>query len=1207
MRLLILSIVSLFFLTACGRVVDNRPKDATANSGSSLNVDDPGGLIAAAPPAFVSFQTLTNTTMSVLLNKECTDASINNIANYVASNGLAIAAAVKDPANPAQILLTTNKQSAISYSFTIFNLAGVNGTNITGVIQLSFTGLPDPVVAATFKDPLSIATSLPAQVYGNLYTAMNTAVDTISQAPKVIGLFSRNGIYADLSATDASVVAFKYRIDADAWSAEMPVSGNLQVSGLADGFHTLYIIGKHQNNYWQDTASAYTKSWVQDTTPPAGAQFDPVTLPAAITASQNVNIRVVGTEVAYYRYCLDNGAYTDCTNGIYKGAPLAVSTHIVIPGSIYSATLNPGPATLKVIGYDASGNAVSPAVAGGSYSFTVNTGVVEAVFDSLTLPSSINNGSGSASVAVLNSYGAVMYKGKIIDGTDCNSGTPWASLVATPLATPITRTGMSDAVPQKTVCAIGQSAGGGWQGGSDIAPAYITKYTWTIKTTAPITSLAWKNPITAPSATTQTTGYDIQVSSSGGGIWYKYAVVTGAGSPCASGAYSAQIDPVNDIILNPPTIATTGVSVYKVCVISGDAAGNWESTATAVSTPEWTVDLVAPANNPSFAATSAFARTFSTAAVTFTVDNSTAAGDTMFYRVQVAKTSAFAPADIIADSTIKSCVITSAPECPIQTGTRDFTTAVDSLASPSYYARVQAIDALGNARADWSTNSAEHYVVGRITGFIKDETNAAVAGATVSIYDANGTVLSALYPDQATDALGAFTFGAVAATKIRTAKTRYQVRVAKAGYYPAAKRSITVREEICNPPLVLCGTGSPIAANIGTLNVVSSGNATPQTVSGKIVDADDGAMLGYAKVSLIDYLGNVVGTFTRSAYWPAATCTQIAADANPPTVIPSSASNAGNTCGDFSFTNVSPGTYTIQVDGDTWYNQNANNQRYNQLNVESVAVANSAVVKGRVPVVRKLTGQDLKVVLTWGVANPADYDLHIVGTLPSGQNLNAASVPNSQAINNDSCDNTRFHVNWRAGAGVWQQQYSAKSRSYIQPDPYWNGLSPKRFPLDHSTTTALVQDVTTGYGPEAQNFISGYSDGTYWVSVVNYQQWSGGAAQKIVQQWDAAPATQIRVYDADGIAFEMNLAPPTVAPTNPYGAPAGICNSTTQWQQCEVWNAFKITVAGSGSAGRTYTPVGTFVNWPDSTGACSPGAGGGSTSCDANKCNLSGF
>jgi hypothetical protein len=816
--------------------------------------------------------------------------------------------------------------------------------------------------------------------------------------------------------------------------------------------------------------------------------------------------------------------------------------------------------------------------------------------------------------------------------------------------------------------------------------------------------------------------------------------------------------------------------------------------------------------------------------------------------------------------------------------------------------------------------------VGKITGVVKNTAGSALSGISVRMQDANGNSLSALYPNQTTDAAGAFTFD-----NVRTAKNAYRVVAAQgdATYRPAMKQQISVQEK---------GSGGTIVTNIGSMTLVAQSVTTAQNIIGKIVDGDDGWMLGYAEVKLIDWQGNTVSTvrtvYTNNAYTD---CDSTPPVSDPPTNIPKQQFSSGGICGDFTFGSVNPGTYSIQVTGTSWA---SGNQTYNDLLQEDVIVtgpqqsrfllpragnattstiydptthsvragptisggaaigdgahafaitsgpfagryilvrgnnqnttrvfnpidnsstiagpnlsaaagagahsfsitsgthagktlivhgrntnttslydpathtivagpnlsanagagahaftlttgdnagrtvivhgnglmttslydpsthtitaglsfasaintgafafpissgvragqilivagggtnvthaympgspadsiavgpnlqgtagagasafaitsgpksgqilfihgnnstttslylpgdsfdsgpvtssaigagssnfsidagthagkrfvtrgANTtnsflfdpstspdptfldgptlsnavntgafalkleAISAGRLPLVRTLTGQDLKIVLSWGSGDPYDLDLHVVGTLPSGQ-----TVTN---VNGDNCDDLSstklFHV-WAARPNVgmsWAQQYSAKTRTYIQGDSAYNGSN--YFPLHPDTTTALVQDAITGFGPEAINFIGGYTDGTYWFSVANWSQWFAAyyaGADKFNQQWDVTNV-EIKVYDSTGLAFQVVAGAPTVTPDFTEAASQAGCSSTTDWQQCELWRAFKMQVSGTGPSSRVFTPVNQYANWPDSSGTQ-----------DQSKCKMGG-
>ncbi len=1519
---LVLALSVLLVTASCGKVSGNEDQTKESNSSGVVSPLDPGGSAAGSPPAYVSHLAVSSTQFEVTLTKECTDATGLNSANFILSNGLQITGITKKSGDARTLVITTTIQQSISYNLTMLNLVSTDGGVLNGVLQLSFIGLPSPAITSVaWRNPSDTANTLPATLgVINLCQLTSGAGANCTNAP----FYNHSALYGIL--TGANAVAYRYKIDTGAWSAEIPIATPLNLAGLSEGFHTLYIVGKHTNGYWQSETAGdvYSKSWVQDTVAPE-ALLDPLTLPASVTASLSLSVRAVGADVSYFRYCLDNGTINDCVTNTWRGSPDLASSGLAIPNAVYVANLVPGSVRVRVLAIDASGNVQATPVSGGTYSYTIDTGAVEAVFQLSDL-TAITPVMTSVTVNVLGSSGAAAYKGKIVDGTDCNTGTGWDALPEQPLTTPITATGLTDTVAQKTVCAIGKSVSGlYWQGGwtgTATAPI-ITKYTWTIDTTPPTTIINWISPVAQPTTTTQTTGYELQISSTGAAISYRYALVTGAGTSCTTATYNSEVTADTAITLGSPAIATTGVTVYKVCVIGKDAAGNWQAVASATSTAEWTVDAEPPANNPAFAAASASIASFSTPVINFFIDNGSATSDTKTYRVQVAKDTAFT--QLISDTYVPSCKNITLPDCPAALGTKQFSIAVDPYTSGTVYSRVQAGDPYGNFRSDWSATSAEHFVKGRITGKVVNTAGAAISGVSIRIYEADGTSLSGQYPDQVTNASGNFTF-----TDVHTAKNRYRIAGAfsDATYRPAMKRGISVRDE---------GSGATIVTNIGSMTLVPLSATTPRNIVAKIVDADDGWMLGYAEVKLIDWQGNVVGTAARSVSTNNAytDCDDVAPAGNPPTNLPKQRSNGNGICGDVTFSAVTPGTYSLQVNGSSW---DAGNQTYNELWQENLVVAspgesqfliiraggattstiynpvthsvragptvsggaapntgtlafaipsgpfsgkylmlrgnttnttrifnpidissslagpnlsgnagagahafnitsglhngkvlivhgnsttgtslydpathtiaagpalsanaaagahaftltagthngktivihgggattsslydpatnafvamtgplpaaagtgafsrvistgpdagktrivlanganNTAlydpaapdnfaasspldgsagpgahafsinsgtnagkelfvhgggststslydpatssfgtgpvlsaiaaggasslsiatgvhsgkqlvvlgnnttatslfdpatntfsagltlsnavntsgyvlpltnVSAGRLPLVRTLTGQDLKVVLSWGAGDPYDLDLHVVGTLPAGQ-----TVTN---VNGDDCgtgNNTLFHT-WAARPNVgmtWAQQYSAKTRTYIQGNAAYNASN--YFPTSPDTTTALVQDTITGFGPEAINFIGGYTDGTYWFSVANWSQWFAASypgADKFNQQWDVTNV-EIRVYDASGLAFQMAAGAPAATPDFTEAASAAGCSSTTDWQQCELWRAFKMTVSGTGPASRTFEPVNGYANWPDNSGTQ-----------DQSKCKMGNF
>jgi Leucine-rich repeat (LRR) protein len=90
-------------------------------------------------------------------------------------------------------------------------------------------------------------------------TLKTVASPTATLSGQPTGVVSYNT--TDITVAGADVVAYKYRLDIGAWNAETPVSTHIILSGLADGLHTVSVIGKDSAGYWQTEDSATATSW----------------------------------------------------------------------------------------------------------------------------------------------------------------------------------------------------------------------------------------------------------------------------------------------------------------------------------------------------------------------------------------------------------------------------------------------------------------------------------------------------------------------------------------------------------------------------------------------------------------------------------------------------------------------------------------------------------------------------------------------------------------------------------------------------------------------------------------------------------------------------------------------------------------------------------------------------------------------------------
>jgi len=67
-----------------------------------------------------------------------------------------------------------------------------------------------------------------------------------------------------------AIVAYKYRVNGGAWSAETPVATPISLSGLSNGSYTVYVIGKNSAGEWQDMNSpTASRTWTVDTITPS--------------------------------------------------------------------------------------------------------------------------------------------------------------------------------------------------------------------------------------------------------------------------------------------------------------------------------------------------------------------------------------------------------------------------------------------------------------------------------------------------------------------------------------------------------------------------------------------------------------------------------------------------------------------------------------------------------------------------------------------------------------------------------------------------------------------------------------------------------------------------------------------------------------------------------------------------------------------------
>ncbi len=101
--------------------------------------------------------------------------------------------------------------------------------------------------------------------------------------------------------TATGVVGYRYRLDDAPWSENFDVSTPIVATDLADGPHTLWVVGVDLAGNWQATEDATEATWEVDAAPPSGP---PVVsgVPDAVTNQTGATLTVSGDRIAAYRW-----------------------------------------------------------------------------------------------------------------------------------------------------------------------------------------------------------------------------------------------------------------------------------------------------------------------------------------------------------------------------------------------------------------------------------------------------------------------------------------------------------------------------------------------------------------------------------------------------------------------------------------------------------------------------------------------------------------------------------------------------------------------------------------------------------------------------------------------------------------------------------------------------------------------------------------
>jgi len=212
-------------------------------------------------------------------------------------------------------------------------------TNEPATIHFTLDGTTPTTDSPVYAAPLAISSTTTLRYF---------AVDSVGRAEAVrsesyvilpqaivsgVPASPTNATDATLSISGADVVAYKYRLDSDSYSAETPVATPITLTSLSEGTHSVAVLGKDSGGMWQATPTL--AGWSVDVTPPVATVGVPPRSASSATFS------VGGTDVVAYRYRLDSGSY---------------SAETPVANKIMLASLAEGSHSIEVVGRDSVGN-----------------------------------------------------------------------------------------------------------------------------------------------------------------------------------------------------------------------------------------------------------------------------------------------------------------------------------------------------------------------------------------------------------------------------------------------------------------------------------------------------------------------------------------------------------------------------------------------------------------------------------------------------------------------------------------------------------------------------------------------------------------------------------------------------------------------------------------------------------------------------------
>ncbi|MBK8000700.1 MAG: lamin tail domain-containing protein [Verrucomicrobia bacterium] len=136
-------------------------------------------------------------------------------------------------------------------------LAGAFSTN--NLLPLFDQVLADWVPAGTINAMKANAISRIAYINSVLPPAPTTVLATVSGEPDSPTYLNT----ATLNVSGSDITHYRYRVNNGAWSAERQATQPISLSSLANGYYTVYVVGRNSGGTWQaDAEATASRTWV---------------------------------------------------------------------------------------------------------------------------------------------------------------------------------------------------------------------------------------------------------------------------------------------------------------------------------------------------------------------------------------------------------------------------------------------------------------------------------------------------------------------------------------------------------------------------------------------------------------------------------------------------------------------------------------------------------------------------------------------------------------------------------------------------------------------------------------------------------------------------------------------------------------------------------------------------------------------------------